>query len=240
MRVRHVMAQARWEIRSVLSNGEQLLLTMVIPILLLVGLGTTSVLDIGDGDRLALVVAGVLTVAVMSSAFTSLAIATAFDRRSGALVLLGTTPLTRLEWGLGRVLAVLAVEALQLILVVCVAALLGWSVTGLAWLVIMMLLGTCAFGAVGLLLGGTVRAEGVLAIANGVYLVLLFAGGTVIAADRLPQWLASVVSLLPSGALGDGLRAAATEGPVPATSLIVLGAWAAGAAAIAVRAFRWR
>lgn len=240
MSARRVYAQTAWELRAVLSNGEQLLLTFVIPVILLIGLGATEVVDLGTGDRLSLVVAGVITVAVMSTAFTSLAIGTAFDRRSEALALLGTTPLTRAEWGLARVLAVLAVELLQLAVIFAVAALLGWQAAGLLSILALVLIGTAAFGSLGLLLGGTVRAEAVLALANGIYLLLLFGGGTVIAADRLPAGLGALVTGLPSGALGDGLRAAASGGAVSATTWLVLAVWAVVGAGLSMRLFRWR
>ncbi len=235
-----VLAQTRWEVRAVFGNGEQVLLTLVIPLILLVGLARTSFVDLGSGDRLGLVVAGVLTVAVMSTAFTSLAISTAFDRRSDALALLGTTPLTRAEWGLARVLAVLVVELVQGVLIVTVAIALGWSADGLLLVAGLVVLGTAGFGAIGLLLGGTVRAEAVLAIANGVYLLLLFAGGTIIAVAELPGPLAAVATVLPSGALGDALRSAVAGAAPGWVDLAVLAGWAVLGGALVAKFFRWR
>ena len=55
-----------------------------------------------------------------------------------------------------------------------------------------MLLGCAAFGALGILLGGTLRAEVVLAVANAVWFVLLLAGGIVVPLDRLPGPVAAV------------------------------------------------
>lgn len=237
---RRVLAQSRWEVRAVFGNGEQLLLTIIIPLVLLVGLARTSLVDVGSGDRLSLVVAGVLTVAVMSTAFTSLAIGTAFDRRSDALALLGTTPLTRAEWGAARVLAVVLVELVQGVLIITIAIALGWTPSGLLAMAGLVLLGTAAFGALGLLLGGTVRAEAVLAIANGVYLILLFAGGTIIAAAALPGPLAAIAPLLPSGALGDALRSSAAGDPPGWASIVVLTVWAVLAGALTAKFFRWR
>lgn len=237
---RRVRAQVGWEVRAVLGNGEQLLLTIVIPVVLLVTLTMTTFVDVGAGDRAGLVLAGVIAVAVMSTAFTSLAIGTAFDRRSDALALLGTTPLTRAEWICARVIAIALVEVVQCALLVVIAIGLGWSPTGLPVIIGVVILGTAAFGALGLLLGGTVRAEAVLALANGIYLLLLLGGGTIIAADRLPGALANFVAALPSGALGSALRDAVSGATVGWSAPVALVVWAVAAALVTAKVFRWR
>ena len=56
---RMVLAQAGMELRIMLRHGEQLLLTMVIPVLLLVGFTVTPVLDMGEGARVALAQLGI-------------------------------------------------------------------------------------------------------------------------------------------------------------------------------------
>ena len=94
---RQVRAQASMEVRLLLRNGEQLLLAVVIPVLVLIGgvVGAERVgLDLAHraGRRAD---AGVLALAIMSTSFTSLAIATGFERRYGVLKRLGATPLPR-------------------------------------------------------------------------------------------------------------------------------------------------
>ena len=81
------------------------------------------------------------------------------------------------------------------------AAALGWrpAAAGLGWALLLVLLGCAAFGALGLLLGGTLRADVVLAVANAVWFVLLLAGGIVVPLDRLPGPVAATAALLPSG-----------------------------------------
>jgi len=209
-------------------------------VVLLIGLLRTSIVNLGVGDRADLVVAGVVSVAVMSTAFTSLAIGTAFDRRAEALALLGTTPLTRGEWMTARIAAVCLVEAVQLAVLLGGAIALGWEPDGIPTIIGLVLLGTAAFGALGLLLGGRVRAEAVLAIANGVFLLLLAAGGTIIAADQLPGPLATLVGLLPSGALGNALRETTTGGTPLLGDVLVLIGWTLGAGLVTARVFRWR
>lgn len=240
--LRRSLAQARWETSLLLRNGEQLLLTLVIPAGIMLGLTLTDVLKQSDGpDRTARALATVLTVSVISSAFTSLAIATGFERRSGALRLLGTTPLGRGELLVGKLLAVAVVTVLSSAVAVVVALVVGWRpMPGSAWAVTGIALGMAAFAAWGMALAGLLRAEAVLAVANGLFLVLIVFGGVIIPAESLPGPLASIAPLLPSGALADALTDALVLGSAPsASALLVLGGWLVVGTALSVRTFRW-
>lgn len=235
-------SQARWETRLLLRNGEQLLLTLVIPIGLLLVLTLTDIVATSDGpDRVPDALATVLTVSLLSGCFTSLAIATAFERRSGALRFLGTTPLTRLELLSGKALATATVTAVSVVAVVAAALVLGWRPqAGSAWLVPELLLGALAFAAWGFALAGLLRAEAVLAVANGIFLLLLLFGGIVVPASSLPGGLGTVAGWLPSGALADALTATLVTGSAPpVTDLVVLLVWFAGGTVVATRTFRW-
>jgi ABC-2 type transport system permease protein len=239
-----VLAQARLETVLLLRNGEQVLLTLVIPLVLLLVLAGTDVVDVSAGtgaDRTATAVAGVLTVAVMSTAFTGLAIATGFERRYGVLRRLAVTPLPRSALLLGKASSVLLLELVQVLLVVGVGLLLGWSGSA-NWVgvLLMVLVGTAAFAGLGLLMAGTIRAEATLAAANLLYVVLLVAGGAVVPVARYPEPLQPLIAVLPSGALGEGLRAVVVEGAGPPWGSIgVLALWAVAGMGLAARFFRW-
>lgn len=242
--IRRTLAQARFEARMILRNGEQLLVTVIFPLLLLVGLSKTSVVSLPNGDipRIDFVVPGVLALAIMTTAFTSQAIATAFDRRNGVLRLLATTPLGRGGLLGGKILGVLAVELVQIVVIVAVALPLGWNplVSGIwpalgAWL-----LGTAAFTALAMLLAGTMRAEGVLAVANLVLIVLIVIGGVVIPPDSLPGILPKIAVLLPSGALGEAMRGAFISGTIPAFSVLILLAWTTALGWGVNKLFKWQ
>lgn len=238
--VRRVLAQARFDAGVLLRNGEQLLLTLVLPALLLVALARTHVPDLGAGRRIDLVAPGVLALAVMSTAFTGQAIGTGFDRRYGVLRLLGTTPLGRSGLLAGRVLAVLAVETVQLVVLGGLAAALGWHPrwSGAPAALVALLAGTAAFVTLGLLLAGTLRAEAVLAGANLVWVLLLAGGGVVVPTARMAGF-GPAARALPSGALGDAVRAAFQDGTVRWGALAVLLGWTAVATLAAARWFRW-
>lgn len=241
---RMVAAQAGLELRTVLRNGEQLLLTVIIPVALLVVFSAESLIRIGHGRRIDFVAPGILALAVMSTAFTSLAIGTGFERRYGVLKRLGATPLSRSGLIAAKAVTVLAVELGQIVLIVTVSLLLGWQpvVTPLSVTsaIVVLVAGSAAFSGLAMLMAGTLRAEATLAAANLVYLVLLGIGGVIIPLARFPAALRPVLRLLPSGALSDGLRSALQYGTgLPVRDLLVLIAWAAAAIGLAARVFRW-
>jgi ABC-2 type transport system permease protein len=237
-----VARQARFDLRLMLRNGEQILLTILIPVVLLIGLGRTSLVSVGDttAARIDVVVPGILALAIMSTAFTSLAISTGFDRRAGVLKFLGATPLMRSGLVWSRVLAVLAMVAVQLLVLLPLAFLLGWEPAGsLLAAVALAAFGCAAFATLGVALAGALRAEATLAAANGIYLLLLLGGGVVIPLSVLPDPIAVVAAFLPSGALGEGLRLILLDGGLSAAPFLILAGWAAAGAAIASRTFRW-
>jgi len=237
---RQLRAHSRMELNLLARNGEQLLLTIVIPTVVLVLFATTSVADIPK-PRVDFLVPGVLALAVMSTAFTGQAIATGFERRYGVLRRLGTTPMPRHVLLLGKTAAVTAVEVAQVALLVIVGFALGWSPHGNALEVVgLLLLGTAAFSGLGLLLAGTLRAEATLAAANLIYLLLLVLGGVVFPLTDFGDGLRHVLEQLPIAALTDGLRAVLRhDDHASLHDWLVLAGWAVGSIAIASRTFRW-
>ncbi|MBH0774841.1 ABC transporter permease [Nocardia bovistercoris] len=232
-------AQTRLELILLLRNGEQLLLTMFIPITLLVGLTLLPFGELGD-TRVDKIVPAVMMVAVMSTAFTGQAIAVGFDRRYGALKRLGATALPR--WGViaGKSAAVLIVVVLQAVVLGLIGVALGWrpDAVGLLLGAVVIALGTFTFATMGLLLGGTLKAEIVLALANILWFVMLGIASIVFASDDLPAAVDVAARLIPSGALAVTLEDAMHTG-ADWFGLIVLTVWGAVCAALGVRYFRF-
>ncbi|MGI4895964.1 MAG: ABC transporter permease [Janthinobacterium lividum] len=233
---RRTSRQAGLEARIALRNGEQLLLTLVLPVIVLVAAVRTTSLSLGDGDRPSLALAGVVGLAVVSTAFTGQAIATGFDRRNGVLRLLATTPLGRSGLLAGKVCAVAVLVLVQLVVLAVVAVAVGWhpDLGGVLAAVPALVLGIAAFTALGLLLAGTVRAEATLAAANFVWVLLLAGGGLV-----LPSPVPALTDALPSGALGSALREALSEHVLALGPLAVLAGWALLASLAVARWFSW-
>ena len=235
-------AQARAELTLMLRNGEQLLLTLGIPVMLLVFFSAVDVLPTGTKDAVDFLAPGVLALAVMSTAMVGLGIATGFERKYGVLKRLGSTPLSRPALLAAKTLTVLVVEVVQVAVLVPIAYALGWHAAWRGWALALLAiaLGTVAFAAIGLTLAGRLRGEINLAAANGLYLVLLLLGGMIVPLAKLPGPMRTVARLLPSGALSDALHGAlGAGGHAPSRAWWVLLAWAATMAIVAARTFRW-
>lgn len=239
--MRRVAAQARAEAIMTLRRGESVLLTLGIPVLLLAFFSLVDVLPTGTDDAVDFLAPGILALAVMSTAMVGLAIATGFERQYLVLKRLGTTPLRRGELLAAKTLAVLAVEIVQVAVLVPVALALGWQARGSVPLALgAVALATVAFAGLGMLMAGTLRAEVTLAAANGLYLVLLLLGGMVVPISRLPDALRTVARALPAGALSDALHGALSANvAVPGRSWVVLAVWAVAAPVAAALTFRW-
>lgn len=233
--LRMLAAHTRTEAILTLRHGEQALLTLIIPLGLLIG---SNILFPGAVDS---VVPRILALAVMSTAFTGQAIALGFDRRYGVIKRLSATALPRWVLISGRVLAALIVVALQAVVLGVTAALLGWtpSAGGMLLSIPLLVLGTLTFGAAGVLVGGTLRAEIVLALANAIWFVLLLAGGLAVPPEELPGALEILARFLPSGALAESLHTTLTFGQPPDPQpVLVLIAWGVIAGLVAGRTTR--
>lgn len=239
-----ILAQGRFETLSMLKNGEQLMVLLLFPLMGFLALAWTSFLDpyaqALDTDRLTLALAGVLALCVMSTALTGQGIATGFDRRYGVLKFMSTTPLGRLGLLAGKGIAVLTVISLQILLLIILALALGWHFTPLLMATLpTLLLGAAAFTSLGLLLAGILRAEATLALVNIAWVLLGAVGGSLLPADSLPQAVSWLPQLLPSGALGETLRATLSGQGTPLLPHLVLLAWTMLAGYGVLKYFKW-
>ncbi len=248
---KRITATAGLELRMTLRNGEQLLLALVIPLLALIGGTLISVVNLPE-PRINAVLPGVLVLAVMSSAFTSQAITTGFDRRYGVLKRLAAAGVGRAQLIAGKCAATLAVIAGQFVIIGLVAVLLGWRpqtgapqqmslLLSAFWVVLITLLGTASFIGLALLLGGTLRAEAVLAVANLLWLVFVLVGGVIVPLSQSAAALRSIGELTPPGAMSQAIRAILQDGVAPPPLAIgVLLAWIVIGWTATVRWIRWQ
>lgn len=236
--VRRIVRHGLLEARLLIRNGEQLLLALVIPLAILIASRFVN----SSFANLELLGPSVLALAVWSSAFTSTAITTAFERRYGVLERLATTPLGKPGLLAGKSLAVIMIMIGQLVILASAALALGWrpSFTPLSALlaVLLVILATATFVCLALFLAGRLRAESVLGVANLIYVILLLGGALIIPIARYPAALRPVIEALPTAALGEGLRAAA-NGQLLGWPVVVLLAWLVAAGLAAWKGFRW-
>ncbi|MFE7355256.1 ABC transporter permease [Streptomyces sp. NPDC057543] len=244
---RMIATQTVLETRMLLRNGEQLLLTVIIPTLLLVLFSAVDIVAVPTetmgtaGKSVDFLAPGILALAVLSTAFTGQAIATGFERRYGVLKRLGASPLPRWALMTAKTLSVLVTEVLQVVLLTVIAYALGWSPHGNPFAVLVLLaLGTAAFSGLGLLMAGTLKAEATLAAANLVFLLLLIGGGVIVPLEKFPDAVQSMLGLLPIAALSDGLRDVLQHGAsMPWGDLGILAVWAVLGLGAAAKFFRW-
>lgn len=232
-----------WELSLNVRNGEQLLLVVVIPVAIFLAATTTDFLPtLADSPATAL--ATVLTVSVLASAFTSVAISTAFERRSGALLYMSTTPLGKSDVVLAKVIATLftvilscgavfiaalatsfgSITALALMLPVTLVILIGGAIAGASW---------------ALTLASTLRAEGVLALANAIFVVAILFGGVLIPLDQLPDVWASIAQFLLPGALTMALTSVLVNEVIDISASLTVFIWAIVGTIVASKSFRW-
>lgn len=236
-----IIAQGRYETRITITNGEQLLVSIILPLLALAGLYFTDLFDSPDGpSTIDVATPGILALSVLSAGLTGQGIATGFDRRYGVLQYLATTPLGPVGLLLGKVVAVLMVQTTQLIVIGAVALLLGWSpaLSGIGFALLFILVGAVTFTGFGLLIAGTVRAEATLAITNIFWVILGALGGVVFPVAEFAG--STVIEFLPSAALGNGLRTALIEGSFDGGAFVILCIWGILLSLGTIRWFKWR
>ena len=239
---RLIAVQAQAELMLTLQRGESVLVTLIIPVVLLVFFSSVPMLP-QHSRTISVLLSGTLALAVISSGLVSLGIATAYERYYGVLKRLGLTPLSRTGLVAAKLLSVLALETIQAVVLMGIAAALyGWRPSGsLGVAVAAVLLGTAAFAGLGLLMAGTLRAEVTLAGTNALFLFFVLLGGLYVQLHQLPPILRDIAGVLPASPLASVLRYALNATTTfPAHDLVILALWAVALPALAVRSFRWQ
>jgi ABC-2 type transport system permease protein len=237
-------AQTAMELRLTARRAENVLVTIVIPVVVLLFFASVAVLPTGGGRPVDFLLPGTIALAVIATSLVNLGIATAYERNYGVLKRLGGSPLTRGGLLAAKIGAVLVVEIAQLALLIVIAVVvLGWRPGPSAsppLLVVGLLLGTLAFAGLGLLLAGALRAEATLALANALFIAFLLLGGIILPMAELPGPLAAIARILPAAALADVFRAALGSGETDLPrSLFIVATWGIGSVVLAGRTFRW-
>ncbi|MHB1519333.1 MAG: ABC transporter permease [Acidimicrobiales bacterium] len=242
-----LLAQLRVELTLLAINGETVLLTVGIPVIFLLFFSSVHVLPTGTRHPVDFLVPGIMALAVMATAMTALSIGTGFERGYGVLKRLGSTPLGRPRLLAAKIVSVVVVELVQAGILVGVGYGVGWRPGALAGTgvrvaaaVAVMVLGTVAFGGIGLTLAGTLKPLVNLAVSNGLFVVLLLLGGMLVPLSKLPSWLAELSKVLPAAALAGSLHGSLGNGTsVTAEDWTVLVVWAVAGPLAAAATFRW-
>jgi len=230
-----ILAQGGMEAKLMLRHGEQQLLSIIIPLAILIG---TAHLESTTGHGLHEVFPMVLAVAATSAGFTGQAISLAFDRRYGALKRTGASGVP--AWAIigGKIIGVLTMVVFQILVLGATAFALGLRISapGILLMIVSLMFGVAAFTAMGLVLGGTLSSEAVLALANLIWFILLAIVGWALYSQGLGD--NGLLNIVPTVALA-GALADASNSTFPGIELISLTAWLAVASYAAVRWFRF-
>ncbi len=239
---RQILTQVQYELLLTLRRGENILVTLIVPVMLLIFFTSLNIVPAVNGSAINFLLPGILAIAIMAAGMVNLGIATAYERYYGVLKRLGSSPLPRSGLILAKVISILILEVVQVLLLVGVAILLyHWQPAGSALLTLLAIaLGTVTFAAFGLAMAGALRAELTLAGANALFLVFVFLGGGVLPLERLPGPLAALAELLPATALTQALQATMTNGgSFPGSPMLILTIWAVIMLVVAIRTFKW-
>ncbi|AWB93540.1 ABC transporter permease [Aeromicrobium chenweiae] len=166
-------------------------------------------------------------------------------RRNGLLRRLRLAPVPTSSVVTARVAVSIAIAIVQAAIFIGVGMVLfGLRLTG-SWPMIIPLLicGTLAFMAIGLLAGAVARTEeAAVGIANFVVLPMAFLSGSFFPLDGAPAYVTAVSKVLPLKHLNDGMLDTMVRGEGPSAALapiaILLG-FAVVVTAVAARLFRW-
>lgn len=188
---------------------------------------------------------GLLGWAIAMSATFGAAMTLVQWRSTRLLRRLRLAPVSTGDIVLARVGVSILIALVQMVIFVALAVgLFGLRLTGSWWMAVpLVLCGTLAFLAIGLLAGSISRtSEGASALANLIILPMAFLSGSFIPLDVAPHWLQAVSHAFPLRYLNEGMLDVMVRGQGPGAAvvpmLVMLG-FAGVIGGVATRVFRW-
>ena len=234
--------QYRLERRMFWRNPSAAFFNFLLPLLFLALFGA---IFSNDQEQLDVIVPGIAGMSVMSTTFTSLAFNVTFLREQGILKRVRGTPLPGGAY-LGGIAASAVTNTVVQIALVVVA---GRLFFGVDWpkdwleLGVFVAAGVVCFASLGVALAHVIPSfDAAPAYVNAIFLPVIFISGVFFDVGETPVVLKDVAEALPLKHVIDGLSGAMVTGSGlgdNATALLVVGAWAAAGAVLAVRGFSW-
>jgi ABC-2 type transport system permease protein len=232
--------QFRFERKLFWRNPSAAFFNFVLPLLLLLLIGTVFA---SEEDELDVLIPGIAGMSVMATTFNALAHAVVFLREQGILKRVRGTPIPAPSYLSGMLGSAVLNAVVQVALVVVI----GNLVYGVEWprdpllLAAFTILGVVCFGALGIAFAHAIpNVDSAPAYENAVFLPLIFVSGVFSSAESLPAALETIAQVLPLKHLIDGLSTAIVGGSGDVVlAAAVVGAWSLAGAVLAVRFFRW-
>ena len=196
------------------------------------------------------VLLGLLGLGIMTNSIISIAVRISTYRNQAVLKRLLATPLPVWKFFAGEIIAHLILALVQAVIILAVGVFVfGGNIHGspallqVAWVLVIVLLGTVVFLNIGFILSAWARSPAAASgMGNAVALPMMFLAGTFFSTASLPWLLPYAALALPLTPMLDALREVAiNSAPLWKTwpQLAALGAWAAATAVVAVRVFRF-
>jgi ABC-2 type transport system permease protein len=251
-------ARSAVELKSFFRNRQSLVFSLLLPVLLLLVLGSIfggTVRGTAVSFR-QVFMAGIIAAGLMSVSFSNLAINIALERDDGTIRRLATTPMPRSAYFAGKVARVLVTGVLEtaVLLVLSVALFhLPLPSTAGRWLTLAWVLALGAVACSLLAVAYTAlipNARSAVAIVTPTFLVLQFISGVFFPYSELPSWMRSLAAFFPLKWMAQGLRSVFLPDSFtrvePAAGwehgriALVLLLWSAAALGVIALTFRWR
>jgi ABC-2 type transport system permease protein len=248
-----ILLQTCYQLVSIVRNRRAVLFSLVLPVVLLVMFNSVFAAGSGTvdlrGERVgghAYFTGGMLTYAILLSAFTQLAIGLVNQRETGQLKRLRGTPVpawTFIAATLARAMVVVASMVVVLVLIAHFGYDVRLSATALAEIVLFAAVGTAAFATVAI--AGTALVTDVDSAGSVLPLIaviLSLVSGIFVPIDQLPAGLEAIARVFPVYHLAEGLQMAlgnAGAGNLSGGDVLALAVWGVVAAVFAARHFRW-
>ncbi len=198
--------QFRYDFKVFRRNPAALFFTVALPLIFLVIFsaifGSQRLDELGGIKTTTYYVPGIVTLAVISATFVSMAIRLTEERESGSLKRLRGTPLPTIAFVLGRVGNSLVVSTIMLVVVTIVGRVLYGveppPVDRWPALVVTLLLGAAAFSCLGIALTVVIPSfDAAPAVTNFAALPLYFISGVFIPETEIPDAILSFADIFP-------------------------------------------
>ncbi len=251
-RLRQLRSEASFSLLGFRRSPAATFFTLVLPLLFLVIFtsifGNETVGPPGAEARVAtLYVPGILALAVISANFMNQAIFVVVKRENGLLKAMRATPLPPWIYVGGSVASSLVLTAVMTVLMMSVGRVaygVEIQLGAVPSLLITLAIGSAAFSALGLAVTCVCPSEQAApAITNACVLPIYFISDVFIISDDTPRWMSFVGDLFPikhlARALGHTFDPFTEGTPMPFGNWLVIVAWGAFGALVAVRYFRW-
>lgn len=247
------------EVKEFFRQRESVVFTIAFPLMLLLIFGSIFNYTIDNSGGLNFghyFVPGILAVGMFGVSFQTLAIQIAVERDRGVLKRLEGTPMPPAAYFIGKIIMVLTLVAVESILLIAVAQLLGKVDLPTGWhqwatFVWVTLVGVSAGSLLGIAFSSVPRSgKAAPAVITPIALILQFISGVYFVFSSVPGWVQQIGALFPLKWIAQGYRSVFLPDALsrlepahtwePGRTALVLAAWTVCGLFLALRTFRWR